>query len=283
MKKVVFFGMESDYSALPLLSLVDQFDVSGIYLLENKEDLFSKAKKQIKQLTGYKSAGPYSIRKAASVYGIELLSGQGSGLDLLPWLKKQAPDFIVVSGFSFKIPVQVLQSASVACINIHSGLLPEYRGAHPFFYILKSKAKPGGVTIHLMNEKFDDGKILKRVEIPLITGMNLGQYNLICAYNAGLELPGILNSLSKGDASVNSIDNPGNGSLNCRKPAGDKLELKADMDVSTVLWLFQAYSDTLNFYHSRYGKVNPVHQLSRKPFKGCIELPLSDGIIFVNS
>jgi methionyl-tRNA formyltransferase len=282
MKKVVFFGMESDYSALPLLSLVDEFEVSGIYLLENKEAIFSKAKKQIKKLIGYRSAGPYSIRKAALVYGIELLSGQGSGIDVLPWLKKLAPDFIVVSGFSYKVPAEVLQVASIACINIHSGLLPEYRGAHPFFYVLKARSKPGGVTIHFMNENFDDGRILKRVEVPLITGMNLGQYNVICAYKAGLELPGVLNSLAKGEAADDGIDNPGKGSLNCRKPGRDKLELKSDMDVSTALWLFQAFSDTLTFYHSMNGKTNPVYQLSRKPFEGSIGLRLSDGIIFVN-
>lgn len=66
------------------------------------------------------------------------------------------------------------------CINIHRGLLPEYSGTnHPWLKPLADGKKFTGITVHRMNEKIDDGKILFRYKIKVLKGENL-TYRINC-------------------------------------------------------------------------------------------------------
>ena len=47
-------------------------------------------------------------------------------------------------------------------INIHPSLLPNYKGLDTYNRILKNKEKKTGCTIHFINEKLDDGKIINK-------------------------------------------------------------------------------------------------------------------------
>jgi len=53
----------------------------------------------------------------------------------------------------------ILEAPNLGCINIHHGILPEYRGTLCDLYAL-SENRDAGFTIHEMNKKIDDGKIL---------------------------------------------------------------------------------------------------------------------------
>ncbi len=66
-----------------------------------------------------------------------------------------------------KIKKRLLDKPSKIPINIHLGYLPSYRGVFPVFHAFINKEKFVGATIHIMNENFDDGKILlqEKVEI----------------------------------------------------------------------------------------------------------------------
>jgi methionyl-tRNA formyltransferase len=59
----------------------------------------------------------------------------------------------------------ILALPKFGCVNIHHGILPNYRGTMCDFYALTEGRIPG-FTIHSMNKKIDDGKILKIVERP---------------------------------------------------------------------------------------------------------------------
>jgi methionyl-tRNA formyltransferase len=59
----------------------------------------------------------------------------------------------------------ILNLPKYGCVNIHHGILPNYRGTMCDFYALTEGRTPG-FSIHSMNEKIDDGKILKVVERP---------------------------------------------------------------------------------------------------------------------
>ena len=48
----------------------------------------------------------------------------------------------------------------LACLNVHSALLPKYRGLDGLFWALVHGESELGVTVHLMNEEFDDGAII---------------------------------------------------------------------------------------------------------------------------
>lgn len=63
----------------------------------------------------------------------------------------------------FKIPL--LQTPRLGCVNIHHGLLPEQRGLMCDLWAHAEKI-PCGFSLHEMTRKIDDGKIIRRVEVP---------------------------------------------------------------------------------------------------------------------
>ncbi|GAB4260698.1 MAG: phosphoribosylglycinamide formyltransferase [Vicingaceae bacterium] len=72
---------------------------------------------------------------------------------------------IVLAGFLLKIPEALIKVFPNKIINIHPSLLPKYGGkgmygSHVHEAVIKNKEKESGITIHLVNEKYDDGKIL---------------------------------------------------------------------------------------------------------------------------
>ena len=76
-------------------------------------------------------------------------------------------DIIVVSGYSQRIPLEVIKSSRIATVNIHQSLLPAYRGRHPLNWAIINGETYTGVTIHHLSEGFDEGNVIlqKRVEI----------------------------------------------------------------------------------------------------------------------
>ena len=74
-------------------------------------------------------------------------------------------DFVVLAGFLLKIPVDLVAMYKNKIINIHPSLLPLYggRGMYGRFVheaVLKNKETITGITIHLVDEEYDRGKIL---------------------------------------------------------------------------------------------------------------------------
>jgi len=80
-------------------------------------------------------------------------------------LKSKGVDYIVLAGFLLKIPNIMITHYKNKIINIHPSLLPNYGGKgmygrHVHEAVLKNKEKKTGITIHLVNEKYDEGRIL---------------------------------------------------------------------------------------------------------------------------
>jgi len=74
-------------------------------------------------------------------------------------------DFIVLAGFLWLIPDKLIQHFQNRIINIHPALLPKYGGKGMFGMkvheaVKKSGDTESGITIHYVNEKYDDGKII---------------------------------------------------------------------------------------------------------------------------
>jgi methionyl-tRNA formyltransferase len=77
-------------------------------------------------------------------------------------------DLLVVYGFNWKLPAAVLRTPRSGVINIHSSLLPRYRGPAPVLWAIRNGDAEIGMTVHRMDEQFDTGPILaKRGGIPL--------------------------------------------------------------------------------------------------------------------
>ncbi|BCJ54234.1 hypothetical protein Asp14428_57090 [Actinoplanes sp. NBRC 14428] len=77
-------------------------------------------------------------------------------------------DLMVVYGFNWKLPASVLGVPRYGVVNIHTSLLPRYRGPAPVLWAIRNGDPEIGVTIHRMDERFDTGPILaQRGGIPL--------------------------------------------------------------------------------------------------------------------
>ena len=55
---------------------------------------------------------------------------------------------------------QLIKLAPYGCINLHSSLLPKYRGLMPTFWVLKNKEKESGVSVFFMDKGIDSGPII---------------------------------------------------------------------------------------------------------------------------
>lgn len=75
-------------------------------------------------------------------------------------LKQLAPDLICVAAYGKILPKEVLDLPVYGCINVHSSLLPKYRGAAPINWAIINGESRTGVTTMLMDEGMDTGDIL---------------------------------------------------------------------------------------------------------------------------
>ncbi|MEZ5017781.1 MAG: phosphoribosylglycinamide formyltransferase [Flavipsychrobacter sp.] len=87
------------------------------------------------------------------------------GVLFIDQLRSYNPSLIVLAGFLKKIPDTVLQEFSNKIINIHPSLLPKHGGKgmyghHVHQSVLDNGDKESGITIHMVNEHYDEGAIL---------------------------------------------------------------------------------------------------------------------------
>lgn len=83
------------------------------------------------------------------------------------WLRTQPIDLIVVAAFGLIFPRSILELPRWGCLNVHSSLLPSYRGASPVAYAILHGDEQTGVSFMLMTEKMDAGPILFQEAIPI--------------------------------------------------------------------------------------------------------------------
>lgn len=86
-------------------------------------------------------------------------------LRVLEWLKEKQVTHIVLAGFLWLIPDYLVKAFPNRIINIHPALLPLHGGKGMYGMkvheaVKRSGAKESGITIHLVNEKYDEGEII---------------------------------------------------------------------------------------------------------------------------
>lgn len=93
----------------------------------------------------------------------------------MPLLKKYGINFIVLAGFLWKIPTYLVKAFDKRIINIHPALLPKYGGKgmygnHVHKAVLANKEKESGITIHFVNEHYDEGAVVFQAKTPVAAG-----------------------------------------------------------------------------------------------------------------
>jgi len=95
------------------------------------------------------------------------------GIQILNLLKQYEIDCIVLAGFLLKIPRALIEAFPKRIINIHPALLPKYGGKgmyghHVHEAVANSGDTQSGITIHYVNENYDEGNIIFQATCPVL-------------------------------------------------------------------------------------------------------------------
>lgn len=88
------------------------------------------------------------------------------------YLKHKGITHIILAGFMWLVPQHLLKEYPNHILNIHPALLPKYGGKgmygmHVHRAVLAAGESETGITIHLVNEQYDEGKILFQARCPI--------------------------------------------------------------------------------------------------------------------
>lgn len=147
--RVVFMGTP-DFAVAVLRRLVeDRWDVAAVYTQPDKPK--NRGMKLVP--TPVKA---YAVTHEIPVYQPESCRDEAA----LAQLRDLEPDVIVVAAYGKLLPQALLDIPKKAIINVHSSLLPQYRGAAPINWAVLNGDEETGVTIQYMAAELDAGDIL---------------------------------------------------------------------------------------------------------------------------
>lgn len=89
-------------------------------------------------------------------------------------IKKYNPDLIIVVAYGMIIPKNIIDLPKYGIINVHSSILPKYRGAAPIHAAILNGDSKTGVSIMYIDEKLDEGDVITVLETPISDEDNLG-------------------------------------------------------------------------------------------------------------
>lgn len=92
--------------------------------------------------------------------------------EFLNYLKQQEVDFVFLAGFLWMIPPDLVRAMSGRMLNIHPALLPKFGGKgmyghHVHQAVFEAKESQSGITIHQVNEAYDEGDIYFQATVDL--------------------------------------------------------------------------------------------------------------------
>ena len=88
-------------------------------------------------------------------------------------IKKLNADLFVVVAFRM-LPEILINIPPLGCINLHSSLLPNYRGAAPINWVIINGEKETGLTTFFINSKIDEGNIIEKKRVSIDNDENAG-------------------------------------------------------------------------------------------------------------
>jgi methionyl-tRNA formyltransferase len=87
-------------------------------------------------------------------------------------LRELSPDLIAVAAYGQILPASILELPRFGCLNVHTSLLPKYRGAAPIQRAILDGEIETGVTIMKMDAGMDTGAILTQEKTPIAPADN---------------------------------------------------------------------------------------------------------------
>jgi methionyl-tRNA formyltransferase len=176
---VIYFGTTGAFSAPPLEALLrGGYDVRAVVLaaLDRVQPIrripVTKAPTRGRALPLLATHGDQNIVALAAERNVPMWEvGDLRASATRETLAGYAPDALCVACFARKLPASLLSLPRLGALNVHPSLLPDNRGPDPLFWTFWRGDEATGVTIHLMEERFDAGPILAQRGEPVAEGM----------------------------------------------------------------------------------------------------------------
>ena len=150
LKRIVIFASGSGTNAENIIKHFKETNLAEVVLVLSN-------KREAKVLERAKNLGVDAIHFTRE----QLFSSD----KILKIIQKVRPDLIVLAGFLLKFPENILNEFPNKVINIHPALLPKYggKGMYGNFVheaVLQNKEKESGISIHYVNENYDEGALI---------------------------------------------------------------------------------------------------------------------------
>ena len=157
MKKIVIFASGSGTNAENIIKYFEYKDIATVVAV-----FTNKPKAKVIERSG-------NFKIPVEIFSKEEFN-QGK---ILQKLFDYAPDLIVLAGFLLKMPENIIESYPDRIINIHPALLPKYGGKGMYGMnvhkaVVENREKETGITIHFVNENYDEGNIIFQKKVTLL-------------------------------------------------------------------------------------------------------------------
>lgn len=150
MKNIAIFASGSGTNAEKIMDYFrDHTHARVCLLLSNKKDAYALTRAE-------KFDVPWYVFSREEFYESDIV---------IDMLRANKIDLIVLAGFLWLVPVELIRAFPGKIINIHPALLPKYGGKGMYGMrvheaVINSGDKESGITIHYVNENYDKGKII---------------------------------------------------------------------------------------------------------------------------
>ncbi len=122
----------------------------------------------------FRKNGGFNLAQLCNHYGIPVIyESKINSADFLETVKNMNIDLIISVAAPVIFKKDIIQLPKYGCINIHHAPLPKYRGMMPNFWQMYHNEKSVGMTIHEINPKIDDGRIILQREVDIEQGETL--------------------------------------------------------------------------------------------------------------
>jgi len=164
----------------------------------------------------------------ANQLGYEVLIYQNdpNSPEVIEKIKEKQADIGVICSFNTKFSKEFLATTKLGYINCHPSLLPNYRGANPYFHVINNDEKTSGVTLHFADENFDTGAIIAQRGFALNEKETIGTIFNKCNFIIAEMLIQVLSDLQEGKEITTKEQINGDYPKAIKIPSDIKLDLR---------------------------------------------------------
>lgn len=273
MYKIIFMGTP-EFSVNPLESLnqSDQIEIALVITGQDKKRSRNKLE-------------PTPVKKKALELGLKTYEPTNvNSQESLDIINEIDPDFIVVIAYGSLIKDDLLKAYKDRIINIHSSLLPKYRGAAPMQWAILNQDDETGVSTMLIEKSMDTGDVLDEKRVKLTEDASIEElHDKLSELSGTLIVDTILNYDNLFKNRRKQDDSKATYSQKIGKEMGHLDFDQRACDIKAKIMAFSSWPSTFVYYKDQKVKIHKIHIIDKyNDSNNGIIFDVNDEGIFVN-